>query len=138
MTWSSIRRRMPVKRSFRMNRSVLLFFIICISFLSFWYLYSPNSSGLNSPLIETKTEILQRRDYNTSSLKPIIFIGGMPRSGTTLMRAILDSHPLVRCGEETRVIPRILGMRAAWEKSSLEWSRSVSSLLNLSHVRVHV
>lgn len=49
----------------------------------------------------------------------------MPRSGTTLMRAILDSHPNVRCGEETRVIPRILSMRAAWEKSNLEWNRFV-------------
>ena len=34
---------------------------------------------------------------------PLIFVGGMPRSGTTLMRAMLDAHPDVRCGEETRV-----------------------------------
>lgn len=27
---------------------------------------------------------------------PFIFIGGIPRSGTTLMRAMLDAHPLVR------------------------------------------
>ncbi|VDM67094.1 unnamed protein product, partial [Strongylus vulgaris] len=46
-----------------------------------------------------------------------IFIGGVPRSGTTLMRAMLDAHPDVRCGEETRVIPRILGLRAQWKKS---------------------
>lgn len=55
--------------------------------------------------------------------QPMIFIGGMPRSGTTLMRAILDSHPRVRCGEETRVIPRVLSMRMAWKKSNLEWNR---------------
>ena len=34
--------------------------------------------------------------------------GGVPRSGTTLMRCMLDAHPLIRCGEETRLIPRIL------------------------------
>ena len=33
------------------------------------------------------------------------------RSGTTLMRAMLDAHPEVRCGEETRVVPRILQVR---------------------------
>uniref|UniRef100_A0A158P621 Protein-tyrosine sulfotransferase n=1 Tax=Angiostrongylus cantonensis TaxID=6313 RepID=A0A158P621_ANGCA len=54
---------------------------------------------------------------------PFIFIGGMPRSGTTLMRAMLDAHPDVRCGEETRVIPRILGLNSQWRKSAKEWNR---------------
>ena len=54
---------------------------------------------------------------------PLIFIGGMPRSGTTLMRAMLDAHEDVRCGEETRVIPRILSMRAQWIRSSKEHAR---------------
>ena len=48
-------------------------------------------------------------EYDRNS--PIIFIGGVPRSGTTLMRAMLDAHPEVRCGEETRVVPRILQVR---------------------------
>lgn len=51
---------------------------------------------------------------HSSATDPIIFIGGMPRSGTTLMRAILDCHPHVRCGEETLVIPDILQMRTSW------------------------
>ncbi|XP_060579460.1 protein-tyrosine sulfotransferase 1-like [Ruditapes philippinarum] len=54
---------------------------------------------------------------------PLIFIGGMPRSGTTLMRAMLDAHPEVRCGEETRVIPRLLGMRTNWDRSAIEKQR---------------
>lgn len=33
-------------------------------------------------------------EYNREM--PLIFIGGVPRSGTTLMRAMLDAHPDVR------------------------------------------
>lgn len=51
---------------------------------------------------------------------PLIFIGGFPRSGTTLIRAMLDAHGAVRCGEETRVIPRLLAMRATWSRSARE------------------
>lgn len=51
---------------------------------------------------------------------PLVFIGGVPRSGTTLMRAMLDAHPDVRCGQETRVVPRILQMRQHWARSQKE------------------
>lgn len=36
---------------------------------------------------------------------------------------MLDAHPDVRCGEETRVIPRIIGMRSKWMKSEKEHQR---------------
>jgi hypothetical protein len=38
--------------------------------------------------------------YNLHEIEkyPMIFIGGYARSGTTLMRAILDVHPSVTCG----------------------------------------
>ncbi|KAM5238914.1 LOW QUALITY PROTEIN: protein-tyrosine sulfotransferase 2 [Ctenodactylus gundi] len=59
-------------------------------------------------------------EYRYGKATPLIFVGGVPRSGTTLMRAMLDAHPEVRCGEETRIIPRVLAMRQAWSKSSRE------------------
>lgn len=34
--------------------------------------------------------------YTYNRMMPLIFIGGVPRSGTTLMRAMLDAHPDVR------------------------------------------
>lgn len=40
-------------------------------------------------------------------IKRPIFIGGMPRSGTTLLRVMLDSHPNIACGPELRAIPSL-------------------------------
>jgi hypothetical protein len=47
-------------------------------------------------------------ETDSSSSSSIIFIGGVPRSGTTLLRAILDTDPKIKCGLETRVIPDFL------------------------------
>ena len=55
--------------------------------------------------------------------KPIIFVGGVPRSGTTLMRVMFDSHPEISCGKETRIIPRIFSMRNQWKDSEFEKER---------------
>ena len=67
------------------------------------------------------------RAYPYDRNMPLIFIGGMPRSGTTLMRAVLDALPDVRCGEETRVIPRLLGLKSQWQKSEKESKRLVEA-----------
>ena len=61
---------------------------------------------------------------------PLIWIGGVPRSGTTLMRAMLDAHPLIRCGEETRVIPRLLGLHSKLEKSDFEMTMLQEARIN--------
>ncbi|XP_044585287.1 protein-tyrosine sulfotransferase [Cotesia glomerata] len=63
---------------------------------------------------------LDKKTYTYDRNMPLIFIGGVPRSGTTLMRAMLDAHPDVRCGQETRVIPRILQMGSHWLRSERE------------------
>jgi len=92
--------------------------------LSLWSLslYITYFYGLNNSLTATtKSEVLSSSPLEIGGIKydrftPIIFVGGMPRSGTTLMRTMLDAHPMVRCGQETRVIPRLLGMRNQWTK----------------------
>nr|XP_039253145.1 protein-tyrosine sulfotransferase-like isoform X2 [Styela clava] len=45
---------------------------------------------------------------------PLIFIGGVYRSGTTLMQTIVESHPDIRCVPETHVITKILMERDRW------------------------
>ena len=57
------------------------------------------------------------------SRRQVIFVGGVPRSGTTLMRVLLDAHQNISCGQETRIIPRILKMFSQWNKSSKESQR---------------
>ncbi|MBN1510693.1 MAG: sulfotransferase [Phycisphaerae bacterium] len=52
-----------------------------------------------------------------------IFILGVPRSGTTLLRMILDSHPDLFCGPEA---PWIVGRGSGWPPTSL---RDVATFL---------
>jgi len=63
------------------------------------------------------------KSYQYDRGSPFIFVGGFPRSGTTLIRAMLDAHPDIRCGEETRVVPRILQLAAQWNRSAKESNR---------------
>ncbi|KAJ1372825.1 Protein-tyrosine sulfotransferase 1 [Parelaphostrongylus tenuis] len=94
---------------------ILIISVLCMTCILYTF-------RISSPSCDT-TSLRPIAHGNVNEYSPFIFIGGMPRSGTTLMRAMLDAHPDVRCGEETRVIPRILGLNSQWRKSEKEWNR---------------
>lgn len=94
------------KREYRLLLASLLIF------LSVYVLLSSSRPEMVRNSVQTvKIRINNTCDDRDDETVPLIFIGGVPRSGTTLMRAILDAHPDIRCGEETRILPRIMTMR---------------------------
>lgn len=101
--------------NFRLRCIIFVLIFGFISLLYYWINYlDKNAAEFNS---------LHSLNQKLNSLSPLIFIGGVPRSGTTLMRAMLDAHPSVRCGEETRVIPRVLSFHSQWKNNQKEWQR---------------
>lgn len=68
----------------------------------------------NAPFYATPT---RDSDGQTESSKPslplaeerVVWIGGQGRSGTTLVRAMLDAHPALNCGPETFILPELIG-----------------------------
>ncbi|KAG8189039.1 hypothetical protein JTE90_025477 [Oedothorax gibbosus] len=99
-------------------------FIVCLWLQSDDWCFSV---GLREEAVmvpaETLVEDSSHRKYLYSRTSPLVFIGGFPRSGTTLVRVLVDSHPDIRCGEETRIIPRVLGLKSQWMRSPMEAGR---------------
>lgn len=61
---------------------------------------------------------LQRTRRFTRLLGNPIFIGGVPRSGTTLLRVVLDTHPRIFCGTELRAVHAVANLFAAAQAHS--------------------
>ncbi|XP_021341802.1 protein-tyrosine sulfotransferase 2-like [Mizuhopecten yessoensis] len=104
-------------------------FMAVVLLVLFYMLYTHDRHDLDSDVHDRGPRGGETRAPGDANL-PLIFIGGMPGSGTTLLRVMMDVHPDIRCGEETRIIPYILGMR--WEK----WEKPVEEKLNLDRAGV--
>ena len=48
-----------------------------------------------------------KRDYGDNPR--LVWVGGQGRSGTTLVRAMLDAHPALNCGPETILLLDLIG-----------------------------
>ena len=77
---------------------VLLMTLFCLSYLIFYH---------NSKIFKQES-ILIKSKLNCPFSSPIIWIGGYARSGTTLMRVMLDGHPEINCGPENFLLMAVL------------------------------
>lgn len=71
---------------------------------------------------------------DVASLNPYFFVVGCPRSGTTLLRRMLDAHPrLAMMRRETHFIPRIYERRAGLTADGMVTPDIVDALLGDRH-----
>ena len=104
--WSAgVAQRLLIKRCL----SYVIVAVTVFIFSSYWHELR-HSAGSAQYVSDDGNSYMYDRNMS------LIFIGGMPRSGTTLIRAMLDAHPGVRCGEETHVIPLALRFQKRWQK----------------------
>lgn len=89
-----------------MNLVKLAFLVNILWIFVFIAIYQKYLSFLSLP---KQTETINHLSLKFNSLlndiknEKIIFMGGFWSSGTTLMRSILDVHPEVKCGPETKI-----------------------------------
>ncbi len=66
---------------------------------------------------------------------PPSFIVGVPRSGTTLLAAMMNAHRRISCGNETHFFTRLDGAAAVYLTNARHWpGRAVSYMRGLNHM----
>lgn len=116
-----LRRRLSFKKCLLITE--LLFVMILLSLICF-NLINPQMPSTPASLSEPEAQMTDDREHRSNNTSkrmsdrlvkldairqlPIIFIGGFGRSGTTLLRAILDVHPSIYCGPEPKIVLNFL------------------------------
>jgi hypothetical protein len=64
----------------------------------------PQGNQEGSRLADETADAGEAREGGSARPSAPIFVIGSPRSGTTLLRLLLDAHPRISCGEETHFL----------------------------------
>ena len=85
-------------------------------------------------LVQAKAPKIEQQIDDKTEFPPV-FIGGAGRSGTTLLRVILDSHPNIACGPEIKLTPMIVNMclqfQQLWDISLKAYYISPTDIKNI-------
>jgi hypothetical protein len=72
---------------------------------------------------------------STSVGQPPTFIVGAPRSGTSLLAAMMNAHPILSCGNETHFFERLTDAMELFLTDARHWpGRAASYMHNLQHM----
>lgn len=113
--------------------SIALYFIGILSGITLYSVFPLNRIARRTP----EGDPLKSSRPEPDRSAPVVFVGGHPRSGTTLMRVLLDSHPSFHCGQETHVIPDLLTLRRKYSRNR-GWNRLREAGLDLALINTTV
>ena len=95
--------------------SIVLFLLLLMSRLevrNFTYNCGANAPNQLSHIEGFGQVNIDRVDFQNVAT-PLVWIGGIPKSGSSLVQSMLNLHTGIRCLNETRVLTRVLSMHRA-------------------------
>ncbi|MED5371410.1 MAG: sulfotransferase [Myxococcota bacterium] len=81
-------------------------------------LHSARAHAIAPQMAQQVEAVLTHMEAELPDAAPWVFIGGCPRSGTTLFRAMLNAHSRFHAGPETKVIRDLCAMHARWDRTA--------------------
>jgi len=87
-------------------------------------------------IVQDRVGIREKSPAIPLAARPPVFIVGCPRSGTTLLRMMLDSHPELAIPPESHFIPKVWAVRRRYQQNgSVRVDRIASDIIGTDRFR---